>query len=118
MKVKILGYRYAQGTSKKNNRPYNGFFTCLGYEDRAYTGIKCEERFISAEVLQGVVPTVGEEYEIGVDFGGYITSVKPVFKPNLQYSQPMQNPAPMNQNAAPVSAPTEQPAQNQQNQKK
>lgn len=99
MKVKILGYRYAQGTSKKNNRPYNGFFTCLGYEDRTYTGMKCEERFISAETLQGVVPAVGEEYEISVDFGGYITSVTPVFKPNLQHgqNQPEQNPAPAEQ---------------------
>ena len=93
MKVKILGYRYAQGTNKKTNRPYNGFFTCFGYEDRSYTGLKCEQRFIPADVLQGVVPSVGEEYEIGVDFGGYITSVVPVFKPNLQYAANSSEPA-------------------------
>lgn len=85
MKIKILGFKYAQGTSKKTNRPFNGFFTCFGYEDRTYNGLKCEERFIASEVLQGIVPSVGEEYEIGVDFNGRIVSVTPVFKPNLQY---------------------------------
>lgn len=100
MIVTILGYRYAQGTSKKTNKPYNGFFTCIGYEDRNYTGIKAEEKFISAEALQGVVPTVNEKYEVSVDFGGYITSVTPLFKPNLQYGNPTASSDPASDAAA------------------
>ena len=95
MIVTILGYKYAQGTSKKTNKPYNGFFTCLGYEDSTYTGMKTKENFISAEALQGVIPSVGEKYEIGVDFNGYITSVRPVVEPNYSYgtNKPHDQPA-------------------------
>jgi len=85
MKVKVLGYRYAEGTSKKNNRPYKGFFTSIAYEQNGYTGEKVEERFFPAEVLQGIVPQPGDEFEVQVDFAGYVTAVRPLTGPN--YSQ-------------------------------
>lgn len=85
MIVTVIGHRYAQGTSKKTNKPYNGFFMCIGYEDRSYQGLKTDEKFVPMEVLQGVIPTEGEKYEVNVDFNGYITSMKPVVEPNYSY---------------------------------
>ena len=89
MKVKVLGYRYAEGTSKKNGRPFKGFFTSIGYEQNGYTGLKVEERFFSTEALQGLVPEVGEELEVSVDFGGFVTSVKRLSNPHNNYNAPM-----------------------------
>ncbi len=79
MVVKVMGKRYAKGVGK-NGRPFEGFFTSIAYDQSGYEGKKCEERFLSCEVLQGLVPQVGDQLVVNVNFGGYIESIRPYEK--------------------------------------
>jgi hypothetical protein len=74
MVIKVMGKRYAKGVGK-NGRPFEGFFTSIAYDASGYEGKKCEEKFFSCEVLQGLVPQVGEHLNVSVNFGGFIDSV-------------------------------------------
>ena len=76
MQVEVVGKRYVKGVGK-SGRPYEGFLTSIAYDGgRGYEGLKCEERFFSTDILQGVVPEVGDILDISVNFGGYIESVR------------------------------------------
>lgn len=75
MQVQVIGKRYVKGVAK-SGRPYEGFLTSIAYEVSGYDGLKCEEKFLPCEALQGLVPDVGDVLEINVNFGGYIESVR------------------------------------------
>ena len=78
MRVTVVGSMYKEGVSKKTNKPYAAFFTSVTYQQPGYAGVKAEEFFLTKQVLEGVVPQPGEQYDLEFDRNGFVSSFKPV----------------------------------------
>ena len=74
MKVKVLGLRYAKGTSK-SGRPYEGYYTSISYTQKGYEGEKAEEKFLPCELLMGIKLKPGDVVDLDIDLSGYIQGI-------------------------------------------
>lgn len=74
MIVRVLGSRYAKGTSKAG-RPYEGYYTSIAYTQKGYEGEKAEEKFFPCELLMGLKLKAGDKIDLSIDLNGYIQGI-------------------------------------------
>ena len=58
-RVLVLQSDYREGISKKNQKPYAGYFAEVAYLDEQGNGFKYENLFLDSSVLNGFVPERG-----------------------------------------------------------
>lgn len=74
----ICGVKYTEGVAKKSNKPYQAYivyYTEDGHP-RGVDGFVTGEAFINVNLLMGVVPQVGDKFDIYYDARGFIAAVK------------------------------------------
>ena len=83
MQVKIIGITKERrsGISKKNNKPFSGFFVVFGYHRQDMNGYETRTMLYTDDMIcknDGYVPNVGDECEAVVTFGGFVENLCPI----------------------------------------
>lgn len=71
----IVGYRRAEGTSKKTGKSYAGYFVYLTYDDPQVTGKSTENVFLSDAILNGRQIYNGSLIDLSYNKQGYLIGV-------------------------------------------
>lgn len=69
----VIGVRKAEGISKKTGKPFSGYIVFYQYEQGDVTGKACDNVFVSADLLQGMIPTPGMIVELRYNRNGFLT---------------------------------------------
>lgn len=83
MKIKVVGIKRSEGIVEETKQPYKGFKLYCTYPalESDVIGEQVGEKFFSDKLLGGVVPQIGDEFEVINDpFDGRIKAVNPIVK--------------------------------------
>lgn len=69
----IIGVRKAEGISKKTQKPYSGYIIFYQFDQQGVSGKACDNVFVSAELLGGLVPAPGMHCEMHYNRNGFLT---------------------------------------------
>ncbi len=88
MKIKIIGItkEMKSGVSRKNQKPYSGYFISYGYRMEDVDGLKTDSFLYSADVMResnGYIPVPGDLCDLVYGRGGFIEGMKPLGKGEL-----------------------------------
>ena len=71
----VIGVRKTEGTSKKTGKPFSGFIVFYQYDQTGVTGKACDNVFVSADLLGGLIPAPGMHCELRYNRNGFLTDL-------------------------------------------